>query len=181
MLDAGMRFAGVGRACNAQTCYWALDLGSQKTNVPAPGNAQTPNPAPALSWPLVRQGDSGARVEILQGLLRERGQDIVVDGDFGAQTDAAVRVFQGSRGLTVDGIVGPNTWQALIVTVRAGSRGEAVSALQKALNARGSTLAVDGIFGPLTQGAVRNYQQTRGLGVDGIVGPQTWNALINGR
>jgi peptidoglycan hydrolase-like protein with peptidoglycan-binding domain len=148
-----------------------------------PAQAPAPNPAPgaSLTWPLVRQGDSGEKVEILQGLLNARGHDLETDGIFGPLTAAAVRSFQQSRNISVDGIVGPQTWSALIVTVRQGSRGEAVSTLQKALNARGADLAEDGIFGPLTEAAVKNYQQSRTLGVDGIVGPQTWNALIAGR
>jgi peptidoglycan hydrolase-like protein with peptidoglycan-binding domain len=39
-------------------------------------------------------------------------------------------------------------------------------------------VAVDGIFGPETDAAVRAFQQEKGLAVDGIVGPQTWPALI---
>jgi peptidoglycan hydrolase-like protein with peptidoglycan-binding domain/uncharacterized protein YkwD len=46
MLDTAMRFAGVGRSCDAQTCYWALDVGSQGTGAPmpapVPGGATTP-------------------------------------------------------------------------------------------------------------------------------------------
>jgi peptidoglycan hydrolase-like protein with peptidoglycan-binding domain len=42
----------------------------------------------------------------------------------------------------------------------------------------GAGLAVDGIFGPLTQAAVQNFQATHGLVVDGIVGPRTWNTLV---
>lgn len=61
--------------------------------------------------------------------------------------------------------------------LRRGSRGEAVRRLQARLNAHGARLAVDGIFGPLTERAVRAYQQERRLAVDGIVGPQTWASL----
>jgi N-acetylmuramoyl-L-alanine amidase len=39
-------------------------------------------------------------------------------------------------------------------------------------------LAVDGIFGPRTEVAVRTFQQMNGLAVDGIVGPQTWQRLL---
>ena len=39
------------------------------------------------------------------------------------------------------------------------------------------TNGLDGIFGPATQNAVREYQRTRGLAVDGIVGCNTWRSL----
>jgi peptidoglycan hydrolase-like protein with peptidoglycan-binding domain len=39
-------------------------------------------------------------------------------------------------------------------------------------------LDVDGIFGPKTEAAVRNFQQNENLSVDGIVGRQTWTALL---
>ena len=57
-------------------------------------------------------------------------------------------------------------------TIKLGSRGEDVKTLQKKLN-----LAVDGIFGPLTQEAVKEFQKNNGLTVDGIVGTNTWNKL----
>lgn len=60
-----------------------------------------------------------------------------------------------------------------------GSAGTSVSALQSALNERGAGLAVDGIFGPRTHSAVKDYQRSQGLVVDGIVGPKT-RAALNG-
>ncbi len=50
--------------------------------------------------------------------------------------------------------------------------------LQYVLRARGHDVAVDGIFGPATDAAVRAFQQQEGLAADGIVGPATWPALI---
>jgi peptidoglycan hydrolase-like protein with peptidoglycan-binding domain len=50
--------------------------------------------------------------------------------------------------------------------------------LQQLLQARGFNVAVDGIFGPATEGAVKDFQQSKGLAADGIVGPQTWPKLI---
>lgn len=57
-------------------------------------------------------------------------------------------------------------------TVKKGSRGQEVRALQEKLS-----LHVDGIFGPLTEEAVKSFQFSHGLETDGIVGPKTWAAL----
>ena len=60
-------------------------------------------------------------------------------------------------------------------SMRIGARGGNVTELQKYLG-----ISADGIFGPQTQQAVRNYQKKMGLTVDGIVGPKTWAALRGG-
>ena len=63
-----------------------------------------------------------------------------------------------------------------------GSREENVAVLQYLLRGYSSAfslLAVDGIFGPNTAEAVRDYQRNRGLVVDGIVGPKTWSTLTS--
>ena len=59
-----------------------------------------------------------------------------------------------------------------------GSSGENVRSVQYLLTAHGYSLAIDGVFGPLTKGAVEAFQAAHGLGVDGIVGNQTWPQLI---
>lgn len=58
-----------------------------------------------------------------------------------------------------------------------GAKGDLVRTLQKALNKSGAGLKVDGGFGPLTQRAVKHFQESRGLLPDGIVGKLTWSAL----
>lgn len=62
----------------------------------------------------LRQGDQGEAVIALQRQLTAHGHTVTDDSDFGPQTAAAVRSFQQSKGLVVDGIVGPRTWQALL-------------------------------------------------------------------
>ncbi len=58
-----------------------------------------------------------------------------------------------------------------------GSRGQAIVDLQQMLTALGYPLDDDGMFGPATDKAVRNFQRERGLPSDGIVGPQTRAAI----
>lgn len=57
--------------------------------------------------------------------------------------------------------------------LKKGSRGELIKQLQRALN-----LIPDGIFGSLTEEAVKAFQKTNGLKVDGIVGEKTWLKLF---
>lgn len=75
------------------------------------------DPAPAVGGsPTLRKGDKGEAVAEMQGLLAGLGYDLGkwgIDGDFGSATEKAVRAFQKASGLTVDGIVGPATWNAL--------------------------------------------------------------------
>ena len=145
-----------------------------------------PQAAQPIAWPVVRRGSDGQPVRSLQYLLRARGHTVAVDGAFGARTDRAVRAFQRSRGLAVDGVVGPATWRALLVTVRRGSRGDAVRAVQDQFQFRNQSgdpskgLRVDGIFGADTERSVRAFQRAVELPADGIVGPRTWNQLIGG-
>lgn len=68
----------------------------------------------------VRRGDSGPAVRELQGHLIRHGHAVAVDGDFGGQTDTAVRAFQRARGLGDDGLVGANTLRALEGPVSGG-------------------------------------------------------------
>jgi peptidoglycan hydrolase-like protein with peptidoglycan-binding domain len=144
----------------------------------------------AMQWPVLRQGSNSAwppaTVRSLQYLLNARGAHLAVDGVFGAGTRAAVVAFQQAHGLTPDGVAGNLTWSALIITVRRGSSGDAVRAVQDQANFRnlrnGHSLDVDGIFGPRTEAWVRGFQQAMAtempFAVDGIVGPQTWWALV---
>jgi peptidoglycan hydrolase-like protein with peptidoglycan-binding domain len=142
-------------------------------------------------WPQISQGAKEHPVPTLQYLLRAHGRTVTVDGLFGPRTDAAVRVFQRDKGLTVDGIVGPNTWGALIIQVKQGDEGDAVRGVQEEFQFRNlsgdpsQAPAVDGIFGPETDAAVRAFQSAiradvPSMAVDGIVGPMTWQALVSG-
>jgi len=128
-------------------------------------------------FPTLKLGDKdveGNGVRRAQYLLREKGHNIQPDHIFGPATDAAVRQFEGSAGLTVDGIIGDQTWTALLVQVQQGSQGEAVKAVQSQF-----PVADDGIFGPATDQAVKAFQTQAHLTADGIVGTLTWRALAN--
>jgi len=135
-------------------------------------------------WPTVRVGDRTHPVRTLQHLLNEHGHDLEADQSFGPRTEAAVRTAQRDFGLEVDGVVGPLTWGAIVVSVRRGARGHAVRGAQDELDTReGFDLASDGVFGARTEAAVREFQMALsafGLLVDGVVGPVTWRAMVSG-
>jgi N-acetylmuramoyl-L-alanine amidase len=134
---------------------------------------------------LYRLNDSGESIRDIQDRLLGLGLSTVPDpeGEFGEGTRAAVARFQESRGLAVDGIVGPDTWRALyeagyrlgdrlLFYRRPMMRGEDVAELQSRLNGLGFDAGkVDGIFGPDSQRAVLEFQRNRHIPEDGKAGP----------
>jgi N-acetylmuramoyl-L-alanine amidase len=110
--------------------------------------------------------------------------------DFDEAVEAAVRGFQQDRGLTVDGIVGVRTFRRLEeARWSLGDRvlayhprhiiaGDDVATLQRRLSQFGFDLGrVDGRFGTLTDGALREFQRSVGVPPDGTCGPDTFRAL----
>ncbi|MFZ0962880.1 MAG: peptidoglycan-binding protein [Terriglobia bacterium] len=85
----------------------AAVLSGTGTNPPAP-----PGPD-ATTLQLQSPPVQGDNVRALQQALANAGINVMVDGTFGPGTDAAVKQFQGQKGLNADGIVGPATRSAL--------------------------------------------------------------------
>ena len=141
----------------------------------------------------IKRGDRGEHVRDVQARLQ--ALSFRVDpaeherAEYGESTEASVRGFQQERGLLVDGLVGPYTWQELVEAGYAlgdrvlylkhpNFRGDDVRTLQRRLNVLGFDPGrEDGIFGDQTAVAVREFQLNVGLRADGIVGPTTVSAL----
>jgi N-acetylmuramoyl-L-alanine amidase len=112
------------------------------------------------------------------------------DGVFATGTRQVVRTFQQRRGLSADGIVGPDTWRSLVAaSYRLGDRmlyvtrpllhGDDVRDLQRRLNRLGFDCGYDdGLYGAQTFDAVRDFQLNVGVSVDGIAGPETVDLLL---
>lgn len=156
------------------------------------------------------EGMTGTPVRVLQYLLAVVGAYYPevpylsnIDGVFGPQTRDAVIAFQRLRGLTPDGIVGRETWNALYNTyitiyqnqqeyfgggiplypgtnLLLGSRGDAVTQLQRMINELATvypeipTLPETGFYGEMTRDAVIAAQNLFGLEPTGITNYLTW-------
>ena len=155
----------------------------------------------------LRSGDHGPAVaEVRDALARlgylqedaptpdSAGDDsgfwVARDAAFDNSVDSAVRAFQQQRGLLVDGIVGPATYQALKeASYTLGARtmfyqlsaplyGDDVATLQRRLQDLGFYVdRVDGYFGLQTHEALSSFQREIGLASDGICGPDTLRSL----
>ncbi|MEU6023447.1 N-acetylmuramoyl-L-alanine amidase [Micromonospora sp. NPDC048871] len=142
----------------------------------------------------IRPGDRGPAVIEIRAVLT--GLDLLskttgpYDDEFDAATERAVRAFQQSRGLSVDGRVGAETWRALdAARWRLGARtlyhavpvpltGEDVRSLQERLLEMGYDAGrADAIYGIRTSRAVAQFQREVGLTPDGTCGPHTMGAL----
>ena len=163
-----------------------------------------PHPVPASALPPVsgamriQYGDSGDKV----GQIQTRLQALkylgggAVDKKFGFDTYLAVCAFQKKNGLSVDGIVGPLTWDKLFdmtaipadappppvietLPLRYKKSGNMVKQLQTKLVALGYLTGkyTESYFDYETYLAVRSFQYYNKLKVDGVVGPKTWDAV----
>jgi peptidoglycan hydrolase-like protein with peptidoglycan-binding domain len=139
-------------------------------------------PAPAFAGP---------KVAAVQVALKRVGlYNATVDGVRGPLTKSAIVRFQRRRGLAVDGVVGPQTRRAFgkrgrpafgSRTMKRGDRGWDVAAMQYILARRGYPPgAIDAVFGPMTDTALRNFQRALGLSADGLAGPVTIAGLRHG-
>lgn len=140
----------------------------------------------------LRAGDLGPSVRDLHRRLAAVGcGDLGDPAVFDSDTSDAVRHFQKMRGIIVDGICGPETWTALIeadyqlgdrmLYLRSPmSRGDDVMQLQQQLGSLGFDAGwVDGIFGPASELALRDFQRNQGLTPDGVLGVDTVRCLTN--
>jgi peptidoglycan hydrolase-like protein with peptidoglycan-binding domain len=146
----------------------------------------------------LRSGDRGPAVGRWQRQLNQ-AMDVLllVDGEFGPATVKATLDFQRASSVETDGVVGPLTRRAMAKalankqgTVNAvlhvppfpgrdlkqGIQGQDVRRWQIQMRKIGFELAVDGIYGPQSEGACVDIQRARKLEVDGDVGPKTWAA-----
>jgi len=154
---------------------------------------------PVFGSRTLKKGVSGRDVWILQNRLASTAKKYAqalggpADSIFGSKTEAAVKLFQADMGITVDGIVGTNTFFKLFLNTFMGGRllqrsrsdrnkGFDVFFLQVKLENEGFDPGpIDGKFGPLTEAAVKSFQAAAGITVDGVVGPVTyWNLGLKG-
>ncbi|CAL9626039.1 peptidoglycan recognition protein family protein [Streptomyces sp. enrichment culture] len=132
-----------------------------------------------------------------QQRMAERGWSIGVDGAYGEQSRRVCLAFQQEKGLTVDGVVGAQTWYAAWtapVSSGGSNPGAApdwpgvlfgyppatthagVRTWQQQMAARGWSIGTDGVYGQQSRTVCLAFQREKGLTPDGIVGPATWHA-----
>jgi N-acetylmuramoyl-L-alanine amidase len=139
----------------------------------------------------VQHGDSGERVREVQERLRDVGHDIKKDpsGVFGDATKVSVEAFQRSRGLQITGKVDSTTWsrlieagwllgQRLLFHTHPNMRGDDVAQLQVHLAQLGFNPGqIDGIFGPLLESALTDFQNNVGITASATLTRETLNEL----
>ena len=164
---------------------------------------------------LLTEGMSGDYIKTLQYYLDvvayfyPQIPDITVDGYFGEKTKEAVMAFQNLQGLTVDGIVGRDTWRSLTnayntvlktippeyqtetsliypgYILSEGLENDDVKRLQtllqsiSAVNHSIPNVEINGVYDPTTAASVSALQEFFGIPVTGTVGAATWSLIAN--
>lgn len=168
------------------------------------------NVSPVYPGTALRVGSSGSNVRLMQEYLNYLGKvytgvaTLATDGKYGSKTEDSVIQFQKQFSLSPDGVIGKNTWNAIVevynsvanarpdnVTTKypssmsVGSSGDQVRFLQSYLNTlkeKGGyswpKLTIDGKYGNITKSAVAAFQAAYNLTPDGNAGTKTWEKLI---
>lgn len=152
------------------------------------GNFQKRAPTPAQENSFVALAQEGIRRGMIAKPLRLLGhRDVATTGTvcpgihaYGRIPNLAHRILHDSAAPAPAPKPTPSgVCEVKLRVLRRGSRGGDVKSLQALLNAKaGQRLAVDGDFGPATEGSVKKVQKYLGLAVDGIVGTHTWTVLF---
>ncbi|MGI5906858.1 MAG: peptidoglycan-binding protein [Candidatus Pararuminococcus gallinarum] len=161
-------------------CVSAVERYQEKKGLTADGVVGT------NTWETLRKD-----IRPIQEALLNHGYDIggTTDGIASPETYNAVLAFQKDKGLTVDGLVGTGTRNALGIAsdgtvnnitsaaLKRGSKGRLVLYLQKVLTILGYSPDVDGSYGPGMENQVKAFQKANGLEEDGKFGPACWRML----
>lgn len=126
----------------------------------------------------IRQKSTGDLVKVAQYLMGYAERKTAT-GEFDANFVAFVCSWQSKHNLTADGVIGPNTWTAMVKDSPTCSTSKnKTSAYTCAIQILVGGTTIDGVYGSNTKKVVAAYQSAKGLTADGICGPKTWAALI---
>ena len=140
--------------------------------------------------PDITQGESGDLVLQLTDYLFRLGYLPAAKNSFDDDVAQAVKAFQQARGLTISGVVDAITLRSLeearwklgdrtLSLITPAMRGDDVAQLQSQLSEMGFNCGrVDGIFGPQTESALKEFQKSVGVKVDGQCGPATVMSMM---
>jgi peptidoglycan hydrolase-like protein with peptidoglycan-binding domain len=155
---------------------------------PAPAPAVAPPPPPPATIHK-RPGVVSEDVRRVQKRLHDVGFDVVVDGDFGDQTEGVLRDYQDHAGLPATGVIDAATWLVLftaapppafpgIIKKNPHVKSPDVRTVQQRLRELGFDVVVDGEFGDQTEDILREYQAGARIASTGVIDAATWQALF---
>lgn len=195
----GLDVTGTVNAATASKLAVSESNGSPSTD-PAP-TAAPATASDSNAYVGLARGSRGPLVVQLQQALQATGLVLRggADGDFGAVTEASLAAFQRANSLPASGVLSSRGAQLLnlgtttstpaptaapavstsYLGLENGSRGSAVREVQQALITAGVTVrgGADGVFGNLTEAALRSYQTALGITADGTVNQATLDML----
>lgn len=183
-----------GKYCPHKT----LDLGWERfLNLIRAELGQVQTSSNEITYSTIKKGYKGDLVKIAQEKLIAKGYSCGrcgADGDFGKDTEAAVKQLQRDAKIAIDGIVGKDTWGVLNSNfvrpiklvypgylIKQGQISDDVGKIQEKLIELGYSCGPTGAdrdFGINTAKAVEKFQKDNGLVADKIVGPKTWDKLF---